>query len=579
MSQQVLRGLAASSGIAVGSVLVVRDVEPEAANGAGGGAAERDRARAALAQVAEELGRLTEAALAGGRGEEAEILAANRLMAEDPALLAEVEQLTENAPASIAVAQATERHASLLAALEDPYLAARAADIRQLGRRAARILLGAPTIPQPEQPSIVLARDLGPADVAELELAEGRILGIALAEGAATSHVAIMARALGLPLVVALGHELLQAGDAETVVLDGDNGVAVLSPTSMVRERAERAVESQRRERQELAATRGLPSVTTDGHPVRLLCNAVTASEIEAGLDAGADGVGLLRTELAFLEAPQWPSLEEHLQVLEPALAVLDGRTATVRTLDFGADKTPPFLDGIEERGLALALAQPSTFLEQVCAILRAGRETQLRIMVPLVESASQFETARSLLDEALFEVDWSGPPPQLGAMIETPEAAEQAGEIAAVADFLSIGTNDLVQYTLGLDRELPLATAQAAADPAVLGLIVRVADAAHAHGRTVEVCGEAAGELPVAVLLIGAGIDELSVSPARIDALRGVVRSISARDAAEAVKSALAAKSAAGAVDVARELLRSTEAAEAATNVDSDRSRRGSVV
>jgi multiphosphoryl transfer protein len=579
MSQQVLRGLAASSGIAVGSVLVVRDVDLDAAQGTGGGAAERERARAALVQVAEELGRLSEAARAGGRGEEAEILAANRLMAEDPALLAEVEQLAEDIPASAAVAQATERHANLLAALDDPYLAARATDIRQLGRRAARILLGVPTIPQPDQPAIVLARDLGPADVAELELAEGRILGIALAEGAATSHVAIMARALGLPLVVALGHELLQADDSETLVLDGDNGVAVISPTPSVRERAERAVESLKQERRELAATRGLPSVTTDGHSIRLLCNAVTASEIAAGLEAGAEGVGLLRTELAFLEAPEWPSLADHLQLLEPALAVLDGRTATVRTLDFGADKTPPFLEGIAERGLALALALPSAFLAQLCAILRAGRETQLRIMLPLVESASQFETARLLFDEALFEVDWSGPPPQLGAMIETPDAAAQAGEIAAVADFLSIGTNDLVQYTLGLDRELPLATAQAAADPAVLDLIVRIADAAHAQGRTVEVCGEAAGELPVAVLLIGAGIDELSASPARIDALRGVVRSISAREAADAVQSALAAQSAAGAVDVALDLLRATGTAEAAANLAAIPGRRDPVV
>jgi phosphoenolpyruvate-protein kinase (PTS system EI component) len=295
---------------------------------------------------------------------------------------------------------------------------------------------------------------------------------------------------------------------------------------------------------------------------VRLLCNAVTAGEVAAGLEAGADGVGLLRTELAFLEAGEWPSVPEHLVMLEPPLAVLAGRTATVRTLDFGADKTPPFLAGIEERGLALALARPAAFLDQLRAILRAGRETELRILLPLVESAAQFGEARSLLEEVLAEVEWNGAPPQLGAMIETPEAAGQAGAIAAVADFLSIGTNDLVQYTLGLDRELPLASAQAAADPAVLELIVRIADAAHAHGLTVEVCGEAAGELPVAVLLVGAGIDELSVSPARLDALRGVVRSISARDAADAVQSALASGSAAAAVEVARELLPARDAA-----------------
>jgi phosphoenolpyruvate-protein kinase (PTS system EI component) len=323
-----------------------------------------------------------------------------------------------------------------------------------------------------------------------------------------------------------------------------------------VRTQAERAVEGIAAERRRLATTRGLPAVTKDGHTVRLLCNAATVAEIEAGLTAGAEGVGLLRTELAFLEAPRWPSVADHREMLEDSLAELPGRVATVRTLDFGADKTPPFLVGIEERGLRLALKHPSSFVAQLRAILETGRDTQLRILLPLVESERQFRTARSLLLEAMHEVDWDGPAPELGAMIETPEAAGQARAIAGVADFLSIGTNDLVQYTLGLDRELPLATAQAAADPLVLTLIERIADAAHDAGLTVEVCGEAAGELPVAVLLVGAGIDELSVSPARIDAVRELVRSISVSDARAAVRAALAAGSAEAAIAIASELV-----------------------
>jgi phosphoenolpyruvate-protein kinase (PTS system EI component) len=393
--------------------------------------------------------------------------------------------------------------------------------------------------------------------VAELELAEGLVVGIALAEGAATSHVAIMARALGLPMSVALGESLLAAQDEEEAVLDGDNGVLVLAPTAAVRAQAEHAAEGIAQERRRLAATRGLPAVTNDGRTVRLLCNAATVAEIEAGLIAGAEGVGLLRTELAFLDARRWPSVADHRAVLEAPLAHLAGRVATVRTLDFGADKTPPFLQGIEARGLRLALSHPSAFVAQLRAILEAGRKTSLRILLPLVESERQFRTARSLLAEALHEVDWEGPAPALGAMIETPEAAGQARAIAGVADFLSIGTNDLVQYTLGLDRELPLATAQAAADPAVLALIVRIADAAHDAGLTVEVCGEAAGELPVAALLVGAGIDELSVSPARIDAVRELVRSISATDARAAVRAALAAGSTAEALAIAGEVAR----------------------
>jgi phosphoenolpyruvate-protein kinase (PTS system EI component) len=365
-----------------------------------------------------------------------------------------------------------------------------------------------------------------------------------------------MARALGLPLVVGLGEEVLTAADGELIALDGDAGSVVLAPEDDRLEGTLRAVHEQRRSRRALAGSRALPAVTLDGRKVRLLCNASTAAEVNAGLAAGAEGVGLLRTELAFLEAGDWPTVAQHEQVLEPALALLGGLTATVRTLDFGADKTPPFLAGITERGLELSLAHPEEFEAQLRAILRAGASSVLRILVPLVRDAEQLREARALLDRALEAVSWSGPPPGLGAMIETPEAASRADEIAAEADFLSIGTNDLVQYTLGLDRELPLATVQAAADPEVLGHIAEVVKAARAHDLTVEVCGEAAGEAPLVVLLVGLGVDELSVAPARLDEVRTIVRQISATNAAQAARSALAAESARQALAFADDVL-----------------------
>jgi phosphoenolpyruvate-protein kinase (PTS system EI component) len=305
-----------------------------------------------------------------------------------------------------------------------------------------------------------------------------------------------------------------------------------------------------------LAGSRALPAVTRDGRKVRLLCNASTPVEVSAGLAAGAEGVGLLRTELAFLETGDWPTDSEHAEVLRPALALLAGRTATVRTLDFGADKTPPFLAGITQRGLELSLSYPDEFEAQLRGILETGAATVLRILVPLVRDAQQLRQARAQLDKALNAVAWSGPLPELGAMIETPEAASRAEEIAAEADFLSIGTNDLVQYTLGLDRELPLATVQAAADPEVLGHIAAVVDAAHAHDLTVEVCGEAAGEAPLVVLLVGLGVDELSVAPARLDEVRTIVRRISAASAAQAARHAVAADSARQALAFAEDVL-----------------------
>jgi phosphoenolpyruvate-protein kinase (PTS system EI component) len=521
-----------------------------------GGEEEQSRAAKALSDVAAELGRSAERLRVAGRAEEAEILEANRLMAEDPALAQEVQALAAETDAVSAVVQATERHAGALESLSDELLAARAADVRGLGRRAARLLAGEPAQLAPLRPAIVIARDLGPTDMAELDLVGGRIRGFALAEGGATSHAAIMARALGLPLVVGLGGEILTAADGELVALDGDAGSAVLSPGEERLEGSLRSVHQQRRSRRLLAGSRTLPTVTRDGRGVRLLCNASTPVEVSAGLAAGAEGVGLLRTELAFLETGVWPTAAQHAEVLKPSLALLAGTTATVRTLDFGADKTPAFLAGITARGLALSLAHPDEFEAQLRGILETGAATDLRVLLPLVGDADELRRARELLERALESVRWSGPRPALGAMIETPGAASRADEIAAEADFLSIGTNDLVQYTLGLDRELPLATVQAAADPEVLGHIAAVVEAAHRHNLSVEVCGEAAGEARLVVLLVGLGVDELSVGPSRLDEVRTVVRRISAAKAAQAARWALAAESARQALGFADEVL-----------------------
>ena len=536
MTERHLSGLPAAGGIAVGRALVLRDIEADL-NGRGG-EVEQQRALAALASLAAELGETADRLRAEGRVDEADIFDANRLMAEDPALAEEVRALAEENSAAGAVLQATERHAQKLEAIEDAMLAARAADVRSLGVRAARLLTGAPATAASLRPTILIARDLGPVDIAELDLAAGRIRGLALAGGAATSHAAIMARALGVPLVVGLGDEILEAAEGEPVVLDGQAGTATLAPSQDRLDEALREVHRRRRRRRELAGERTLPAVTSDGRAIRLLCNAATPAEVAAGLTAGAEGVGLLRTELAFLEASNWPTQDEHAAALAPALSLLAGRLATVRTLDFGADKTPPFLAGVRERGLALTLAYPEAFAAQLRAIVSSGSTTNLRVLLPMVGSAEELRTVRAMLEPV-------GPPPQLGAMIETPEAAARADEIAAEADFLSIGTNDLVQYTLGLDRERPLATVQAAADPDVLRCIGQVVAAARKRGLAVEVCGEAAGDPELVALLVGLGVDELSVSPARLDEVRSTIRGLSAAAAREAAALALEAQSA----------------------------------
>jgi phosphoenolpyruvate-protein kinase (PTS system EI component) len=399
---------------------------------------------------------------------------------------------------------------------------------------------------------VLVAHDLGPADVAELRESGQTTVGIALAAGAATSHAAIMARSLGLPMVVGAGEALLAAVDGTTLVVDGDEGIAYLEPDDIreawARAQMNRLAEAQKK----FARERALPPVTRDGHWITLLGNAATAVEVRAVLAAEAEGIGLLRTELAFLDAQGWPSEEEHAATLAPLLALLHGQVATVRVLDFGEDKTPPFLAGTEARGIALLLEHPDALAAQLRALIRVAGDAALRVLVPLVETPAQLRAVRTLLRAA----GGAGETTPLGAMIETPEAAHRVRELALDADFISIGTNDLVQYTLGLDRTKPLATARSAADPAVLRLVAETVAGAHDAGLTVEICGEAASVPELAVLFVGLGVDELSVSPARLDEVRSAVRAISAAAAGEAAARALCAASADEAIALAQPLL-----------------------
>jgi phosphoenolpyruvate-protein kinase (PTS system EI component) len=361
-----------------------------------------------------------------------------------------------------------------------------------------------------------------------------------------------MARSLGLPMLVGAGDELLAATEGATVVVDGDAGVVYLEVSSDREAWGRAQMEQAARARRRFARERALPPVTRDGRWISLLGNAATVVEVREGLEAESDGVGLLRTELAFLEAAAWPDEDDHVAALTPLLGLLHDRVATVRVLDFGADKTPPFLAGTSKRGIDLLLEHPDALAAQLRALMRAGRGCNLRVLVPLVESAQQLRVVRALLREAAGH----DAVPPLGAMIETPEAADRAHEIALEADFLSIGTNDLVQYTLGLDRSEPVATARSAADPRVLRLVAATVAAAHDAGLSVEVCGESASVPELAALFVGFGVDELSVAPARIDEIRATVRRLSAAEAADVAAAALHTESADEAVALARPLV-----------------------
>jgi phosphoenolpyruvate-protein kinase (PTS system EI component) len=502
---------------------------------------ERDTALAALGSAADAL-RAVAAALPP---EEAQIVETGALMALDPALRRGVEGaiLSDGASAAAAIIRATTEHAEAIAALGDATLAARADDVRSLGRRAALLAQGcgssaALQLPTGSDP-VLVARDVGPGDVAELAPV---LAGVALVGGGATAHAAIVARSLGIPMVTGVDAELLKVSDGTPLALDGTAGVVVVEPTARRASVAAQRMRSRRDAAELERSQHATPAVTADGRRITVLANVASPPELKLALDAGAEGIGLLRTELAFLEWNGWPEEQDHTDALSLILSGLGDLRAVVRALDFGADKAPPFLRGVTARGLELLLANSDAFLRQLRAILLCARGRQVSILLPMVDEPIQIARSHALLERAARELGIQRTP-DLGAMVETPLAAANAREIAEVSDFLSIGTNDLTASTLGADRFE--ANEARAHDPRVLRLIAQTVDAARDEGIPIEVCGEAASDPLMLPLLVGLGVSELSVGAAQVGAVRRWIRRLTARDADRLAQSTLAMDSA----------------------------------
>ncbi|UGQ13492.1 phosphoenolpyruvate--protein phosphotransferase [Yinghuangia sp. ASG 101] len=456
---------------------------------------------------------------------QADIMEVNAYIAQDPDLRDQaVKRAREGRPVAIAVRQAVDSYAGTIAALDDPTLADRAADVRQVGRRVLAHLYG-DAGPVPDQPLVLVAEEIGAADLLE----PGRtVTGAISVTGGPNSHAAIVARSQGIPLVLAVDARLLEMPDGEKLLLDGDRATAVVAPDDDECATALRTIDAARTRKVALARERHLPARTSDGHDIVLRANVATPAEAQAAVTAAADGVGLLRTELPFLNHRAWPTPDQHAAALVPVLRGLAGQTVTARTLDFADDKLPPFLargreGGRLDRGLPLMLAQPGAFADQFRSLLGAGAHTDLRVMIPMVASVDELRACRTLFDTAAAELGVS--PPPLGIMVELPEAVAAAEELAREAAFVSLGSNDLTSRVLGIDRRDPDATPDMAAHPAVLSAMARVVTAAHRHDRQVSVCGDAAAHPLVIPLLIGLGCDSLSVAPAALDEVRAQIR------------------------------------------------------
>jgi phosphocarrier protein FPr len=537
-----IQGVAAAPGIAFGPahVEVLRDYDyPVRGESL---LIERERLQQALAQVRDDLGGLIQRAKAPAIRE---IFITHQEMLEDPALTDEVaERLRQGESAPAAWTGVIEIAARQQESLQDALLAERAADLRDIGRRVLAQLCGHHATPEPEEPYILVMDEVGPSDVARLDPA--RVAGILTARGGATAHSAIVARALGIPAVVGAGEAVLLLEAGCPLLIDGQRGRVSIAPSA---DALQRALDDrdQREQRLRLAATRRMETaLTLDGHAVEVFANIGESAGVAAAVEQGAEGVGLLRTELIFMAHSQAP--DEALQEAEyrKVLDGLGGRPLVVRTLDVGGDKPLPYWPIAKEenpflgvRGIRLTLQRPDVMEGQLRALLRAADQRPLRIMFPMVGGVEEWRQARDMTERLRLEIPVADL--QLGIMIEVPSAALLAPVLAKEVDFFSIGTNDLTQYTLAIDRGHPTLSAQAdGLHPAVLQLIDITVRAAHAHGKWVGVCGELAADPAAVPLLVGLGVDELSVSARSIAEVKANVRELTLSQAQGLAQTAL---------------------------------------
>jgi multiphosphoryl transfer protein len=478
---------------------------------------EPDEVERAFKAVAADLDRIASRARAQGRQAAADIVAVGALIAADPSLVDATRTAVAAAEDPLrAIRDAVEEYAVMLDSLPDETLRERAADVRQVARRVVEWIARAGAAGPPADRFVLVAGELGPADLLE-HIGQGLVAAVAV-RGGANSHAAIVARSAGLPLVAGVDQAVLNLPDGTALLVDADAGLVAADPAAAEVAAAHEAQVRDERRHAALAAERGQPHITVDGQPFELLCNVASDTEVRIGRDSGATGIGLLRTELPFLSASRWPTEADHRRALRPVLAEAAGWPVTVRLLDFANDKVPPFLSG-QPAGLAPLLDNPAALAAQLRAIVDAGRSVQLRVMVPMVTTAGQLRSVRTVADAVAADLGLA--PVPVGAMVETATAVEAIGELCQAADFLSIGTNDLSAQVLDLDRTDPRARPELTGHPRVLAMVGRVVTAARAAGRPVSVCGDAGSHPATLPLLVGAGVRTVSVACARIDETR----------------------------------------------------------
>lgn len=554
----MFNGIAASPGIALGRAYVFQQQQITICQDVIGGDALQiqfkdldialDKSVGQLRQIKGELGaKLGE--------DKAEIMEAHIMVLEDPAFIEEIKTMMREKmiTADNAVSAVSQNYIDIFANLEDEYMKERASDIKDVRDRLIKNLLGIPikTLSNVAEDVVVVSKDLTPSDTAQIP--KGKVLAFATDMGGRTSHSAIMARSLEIPAVVGLSSFSDRVADGDMIIVDGNSGEVFLNPNDSIVDNYRRKRQVYLDYRKQFEGLKDLPAQTKDlERRVELSANIGTPEDVKGALENGAEGIGLYRTEFLYMDRQSLPTEEEQFSAYKKVAEAMTPRPVIIRTLDIGGDKKLPYLSMPEEmnpflgyRAIRLCLDKPSIFKTQLRAILRASAFGNIKIMYPMISGAKEITKANAVLHEVKQEllsenIAFDGNI-DVGIMVEIPSAAVTADLLAEHVDFFSIGTNDLIQYTLAADRmNEHVSYLYEPLHPAVLRLIKNVIDASHKAGKWTGMCGEMAGDAASAALLLGLGIDEFSMSASSIPPVKKVVRSLSYKEAREMALEAL---------------------------------------
>lgn len=503
-------------------------------------AAELERFRAARETAKEQLAKLYDKALAEAGEDAAMLFEAHQMMLDDLDFVKSIEGMIENdrVNAEAAVSDTGAQFAEMFAAMDDSYMQARAADIRDISARVIGILTGeGESGIVSDVPCIVAADDLAPSETVQLDKA--LILGFITAGGSANSHTAILARTMGIPAIISAGDALQPEMEGKYAIIDGQTGEAVIEPDDAERERLLKKQAKEKALKELLNQLKGKPNVTKDGRNVMVYCNIGSPADIDAVLQNDGGGIGLFRSEFLYLQGSDYPTEDEQFKAYKTVAERMGGRRVIIRTLDIGADKQADYfhLDKEENpamglRAIRICLTRPEVFRTQLRALYRASAYGKIAIMFPMITSVWEVQEIKRICRNIRAELAEEGVPMadkvELGIMIETPAAVMMSAELAREVDFFSVGTNDLTQYTLAVDRQgVGLDRFFDAHHPAVLRMLRMAAENAHKAGIWIGICGELGADAELIETFLSMGIDELSVSPSAVLPLRSAIRSI----------------------------------------------------